>query len=68
MSETLHLKAAIDALCKGAGLEPNDVALILLDGNTGYAQFTVYTRPRRFDPETDTAEHVIITLPFDYKD
>lgn len=68
MSETLHLKAAIDALCKSAGLEPNDVAKILLDGDTCYAQFTVYPRPRRFDPETEKAEHAIITLPFDYKD
>lgn len=67
MSEALHLKAEIDALCKAAGLEPDDVTYISLDADTRSVRFTVYPRPLRYNAKIGGPESVVITFPFEYK-
>lgn len=47
MSKTLHLKDEVSAICERAGLEPNNVANIIITPET--VTFDVYDEPRRFD-------------------
>jgi hypothetical protein len=68
VSETLHLKAEIDALCKAAGLEASDVAHVSMNADSRVVTFTVYSRPLRYDREAGGAIIDVLAFPFEYND